>query len=64
MINRRTRAALLSLAVALLAALAAAGCSGTLATGTASSPARGEADCARTPGAAGIWRPQLGYCEY
>jgi len=63
MITRRRRRALLSLVIALLAGLAV-GCSGTLATSTMSSPARGQADCARTPGAAGIWRPEFGYCEY
>ena len=64
MSTRRRRRTFLPLTLALIAALAAVGCSGTLASSTASSPARGPADCARTPGAAGIWRPQLGYCEY
>ena len=44
--------------------VAAAGCSspGQLAISTTSPTPKSE--CGLTPGTAGTWRPELGYCEY
>ena len=61
-INLRTARGVLSGVLALAAAVAAVGCSPGAAP--AVSPTSAQTECSRTPGAAGVWRPQLNYCEY
>ena len=56
------RRGVLSGVLALAAAVAAVGCSSGVVP--AVSPTSAQTECGRTPGAAGVWRPQLNYCEY
>jgi hypothetical protein len=58
------RSAFLSTALALVAAVAATGCASIQVGEPTRSPSSAQAECGRTPGTAGIWRPQQNYCEY
>jgi len=49
--------------IAASAAIAAGGCSSSRSAAPAVSPVS-QAECGRTPGTAGTWRPQLNYCEF
>jgi len=49
--------------IAASAAIAAGGCSAGRSAAPTVSPVS-HAECWRTPGTAGTWRPQLNYCEF
>jgi len=49
--------------IAASAAIAAGGCASSRSAAPAVSPVS-QAECGRTPGTAGTWRPQLNYCEF
>jgi hypothetical protein len=50
--------------IAASAAMAAGGCSAIPQLAAPTTSPVSQAECGRTPGTAGTWRPELGYCEF